>query len=357
MIRQHAGQVLVAGFSGHTPPTMLLSQAARGRLAGVILFRRNVVGVPEVAQLNRELLAAFPQAEPGLIAVDQEGGRVARLSNPVIELPSMSRLAACNDPELTRRVAYLLSTQLRDLGFNLNMAPVLDVHTNPDNPIIGDRSFGTNAEQVILHGRAMLEGMAQAGIAACGKHFPGHGDTAVDSHLALPRVRHDRSRLNAVELRPFAELCPHLPALMTAHLVMDALDPHVPATMSKPIVTDLLRGTFGFEGCLFSDDLEMRAVADDYGLSESGCAAIAAGCDALLICSQEHAVEAVYEALVLNAERDSSFASRLAEAAERTMRLRRGFANRVTFSAATAAEFEARSESLAVELAAKLAEL
>ena len=335
MLKQAAGQVLVVGFGGTQPPKELCAQATAGRLGGFILFRRNIVDVPALSDLNRQLLAAFPAEAPALLCVDQEGGRVWRVPEPVVRVPSMRELAGHHDLELTQRTAFELSTQLRTLGFNLNMAPVLDVDTNPDNPIIGDRSFGSTPEVVIAHGRAMLQGMAQAGLAACGKHFPGHGDTEVDSHLGLPRVRHPQQRIEAVELSPFAALAKELPSIMTAHIVFDALDPQRPATLSPAIATQLLRHTLGFEGVLISDDLEMRAISDHYGIEDAACQAIAAGCDALLICSKPELAAQAYEALVHHAEANSDFATRLQEAAARTLALRRRYPPQVTATAAS----------------------
>jgi beta-N-acetylhexosaminidase len=299
------------------------------------LFRRNIADVASLMELNRQLLAAFPADQPGLLSVDQEGGRVWRVPAPVLRVPPMRELAAHHDLQWTEATAFKLSTQLRALGFNLNMAPVLDVDTNPDNPIIGDRSFGATPELVIAHGRATLRGMEAAGIAGCGKHFPGHGDTEVDSHLGLPRVRHPRSRINAVELAPFAALAKELPAIMTAHIVFDALDPSRPATLSPIIATDLLRKELGFEGVLLSDDLEMRAISDHYGIDDAAWKSIAAGCDALLICSRPDLAHVAYEALVRRAEASSSFASRLQEAARRVLALRQRYVAKVTATAAS----------------------
>lgn len=330
MIEQHAGQVLVVGFAAGEPPAELLRDAAMDRLGGFILFRRNIPDLASLVALNRTLLAAFPQGKPGVLAVDQEGGRVARIGPPVLKLPPMKALAALGDLALTREVGRVLSLQLRALGFTLDMAPVLDVDTNPDNPIIGDRSFGPSVEQVVAQAGAFAQGMADAGLASCGKHFPGHGDTEVDSHLGLPRVRHGRERIEQVELAPFAALARHLPSLMTAHIVFDALDPARPATLSPTIVTDLLRRRLGFTGVLFSDDLEMRAIADHYGPEDAACLSIAAGCDALLICSQADQVSTVREALIRRAEADSVFAARLAEAAGRMMAMRRHYPGQVT---------------------------
>jgi beta-N-acetylhexosaminidase len=323
---QSAGQVIVAGFAAGAPPEVLLSLARGAELGGFILFRRNLGDLAEVVELTRTLLAAAPADRPIWIAVDQEGGRVARLGPPVVKLPAMRVLGAIDDPGLTRDAGALLGRQLRLLGFNLDFAPVLDVDTHPDNPVIGDRSFGREPELVIRHARAFSAGLASAQIAACGKHFPGHGDTELDSHFALPRLRHTRERLERVELAPFVALKNDLPCMMTAHVLFDALDANRPATLSPNVVNDLLRRELGFEGLIFSDDLEMKAVADRYGVAQAACLAIEAGCDSVLICSDVAASLAAREALIHKAEKNSVFAAQLAHAAQRSLSLRSCYA-------------------------------
>jgi beta-N-acetylhexosaminidase len=317
-----SGQVIVAGFDAGDPPEALRGLAQRGALGGFILFRRNLGTSSEIVELINDL-RALAGAGPALwIGVDQEGGRVARLRAPIVALPPMRALGEVDDPSLTREAALILGHQLRLLGFNLDFAPVLDVDTNPENPVIGDRSFGREPERVIRHARAFAEGLRAAGVTACGKHFPGHGDTLLDSHLALPRLSHARERLDRVELRPFAELCGELPALMTAHVVFDALDPGTPATLSRRIVSGLLRSELGFAGLVFSDDLEMKAISEGYRGGEAACLAIEAGCDTLLICSKPERVLEAREALIRRAEGDAAFAQRLHDAAARSLAAR-----------------------------------
>jgi beta-N-acetylhexosaminidase len=319
-----AGQVLVAGFAGHTPPDELVRAARAEHLAGFILFKRNLLGrADEVASLTATLCNALRPERPALLAVDQEGGRVSRLGPPVLQLPPMRTLGRIDDPDLTHRAARHLGRQLRALGFTMDFAPVLDVDTNPDNPVIGDRSFGATPERVIRHGLAFADGLQEAGVLACGKHFPGHGDTHLDSHLALPRLTHDRARLDEVELPPFRACRERVAAIMTAHVVFDALDPDTPATLSRRTVAELLRGELDYDGLVISDDLEMRAVADRMSVAEAAVAAIEAGCDLVLICSRHDACLEAHEALVLRAERDAAFANQLREAALRSIAMRR----------------------------------
>ena len=234
----------------------------------------------------------------------------------------MRTLAQASDPDLTRDAARILGRQLRALGFNLDFAPVLDVDTNPHNPVIGDRSFGDEPDQVIEQALAFAEGLHAGGLLSCGKHFPGHGDTDLDSHLALPALRHGRSRLEEIELRPFRAAVGRLPSLMTAHVIFEALDAEVPATMSRKVIEDLLRREIGYAGAVFSDDLEMKAVSDRYAIEDAGVLAIEAGCDLLLVCSDVDAAARLRETLTREAERSAGFRARLEEARSRADALR-----------------------------------
>ncbi len=260
-------------------------------LAGVVLFQKNVVAPTQVAALTAALRAITREGPPLWLSIDHEGGLVTRfpMSPPpggpaMTALPSAMALGAAGDPALARRAGEVAGRELRALGFSLNFAPVLDVNNNPANPVIGTRAFGETPAQVAAMGLAYVEGLRAAGVAATAKHFPGHGDVNVDSHLGLPRVDHDLARLRAVELAPFAEVArAGVAAVMTAHIVFPALDPSgVPATMSAPILTDLLRRGMEFRGFVVSDSLRMRAIVDHFGAGEAAVAAVRAGCDAVL---------------------------------------------------------------------------
>lgn len=323
-IRQAAGQVILAGFDGTTEaPPELRERAKRGELGGYVLFKRNLGTMDEVAALNRRLLDDSMKEFPLCLSLDQEGGRVARLKTPVITLPAMQKVATLGDATLTKRAGAILGAQLRALGFTLDFAPVLDINTNPANPVIGDRAFGTDAETVITHALAFAAGLHEGGVQSCGKHFPGHGDTELDSHLALPKLSHDRARLEKVELAPFRAAAGHIPSIMTAHVIFESLDSAVPATLSQKVITGLLREELKYDGVIISDDLEMKAVADHYKISDSACLAIEAGCDALLICSKPELVIEAQDALIARAEKDKSFAARLLDAASRFVAMRK----------------------------------
>jgi beta-N-acetylhexosaminidase len=323
-LERTAGGVIVCGFSGPRAPDVVQRWLADETVAGLILFTRNIADVDQASTLIQSCRSQSSASLPILVGVDQEGGRVSRFGPPVLQLPSMRTLAAPGDSQLTRDAATVLGRQLRAIGINLDFAPVLDVDTNPLNPVIGDRAFGNTPQAVIEHALAFAEGLHEGGVLSCGKHFPGHGDTDLDSHLALPTLRHDRARLEEIELRPFRAAVERLPSLMTAHVVFDAVDPSVPATMSRKVIGELLRDEVGFGGAVFSDDLEMKAVTDRYSIEEAGILAIAAGCDLLLVCSDLEAAARLRGALATEAGRSASFRARLSEARSRadTLRLR-----------------------------------
>jgi beta-N-acetylhexosaminidase len=311
-----------------------------------------------VAGLTAALAAAFPADLPPWIAVDQEGGRVQRLGAPVLQLPPMRSIGRIDDPALTEAIARALGGQLSARGFNMDFAPMLDVDTNPDSPVIGDRSFGAEPERVARHGRAFAHGLQAVGVAACGKHFPGHGDAALDSHFALPHVDHDRARLTRVELAPFAALAGELCSIMTAHIVFAALEAGRPATLSRAAITELLRRELGFGGVIFSDDLRMKAIADQIGIPQAACEAIAAGCDVLLVCDEPELSLQVHAALVARAEQDAAFVDRLRDAAARSLAARRRFPPRALSGAALAATLSSpQTRALEDRLAHALSQL
>lgn len=297
---RRCARLFMVGFPGQSMDTELKGLMADG-VYGVILFKRNVGSPAETAGLCRDL--KLEANRPLILSVDQEGGRVARLrGDPFISVPPLRHLGARNDEALAERVGRLLAYELRAIGFDWDFAPVLDVDTNPANPVIGDRSFSRDAHEVARLGVAMGRGLEAGGIASCGKHFPGHGDTSQDSHYELPHLPHDLSRLQSVELVPFAAYAKSgLAALMTAHVIFDAIDPKWPATMSEPVLGGILRRQMGFDGVVVSDDLEMNAIAKHYSVEEAAVLGTLAGVDLFLVCHhhdvQRRAIEAVVKAV------------------------------------------------------------
>jgi beta-N-acetylhexosaminidase len=316
----HPGQLLFAGFQGTEVPEDLAALLRQGRVGGVVLFARNLRDPGQVRGLVAELHALAPAEAPLCVAIDQEGGRVQRLRAPWTEWPPMRRLGERDDLEETARVARALARELADLGIDLDFAPVVDVDTNPANPVIGDRSFGREPERVARHARAFVRAMQAEGVAACAKHFPGHGDTHEDSHVALPRVDHPLARLREIELVPFrAAALAGVASMMTAHVLLPCFDDRVPATLCAPAL-ELLRRELGYDGLVFGDDFEMAAVAARFPPREATRRALEAGVDALLVCSRADVRD-----LVL-AELEAQPATRLAEPLRRLAALKDRFA-------------------------------
>ncbi len=317
------GQLIVGGYRGEEPSATFLASLRRGERAGAILFKRNLP-TWQAGYVASAMIADASSDEVGpVVAVDQEGGRVQRFGSPVLRLPPMRQLAQRADETLVAEVAETLGLQLRQLGFNVNFAPVLDVDTNPANPVIGDRSFSSDANVVARFGVAFALGLQAAGVAACGKHFPGHGDTTIDSHLDLPTVDTSPQRMQQVEFIPFyAAIEAGIDALMTAHIVVRQVDSERPATMSPTMVRGWLREQMGFRGVVFSDDLEMRAIAGRMEIGQAAVQAVRAGCDVLLICKREDWQDEAHASLVREAESSQEFRGYCEQAVARCRALR-----------------------------------
>ncbi|WP_225830501.1 glycoside hydrolase family 3 protein [Streptomyces sp. NK08204] len=310
--------VLQPGFDGTTAPDWVRRRLGEG-LASVALFGRNVVTEEQVTALTAQLRA---EREDLLVAIDEESGDVTRLEvRTGSSFPGSHALGAVDDPGLTRGVARELGRRLAACGVNFDWAPSADVNANPDNPVIGVRSFGAGTELVARHTAAWIEGLQSTGVAACTKHFPGHGDTGVDSHHALPRIDVDADTLHARELAPFrAAIEAGTRAVMSAHILVPALDPDRPGTLSRRVLTELLRGELGYQGLIVTDGMEMRAVSAAYGLERGAVLAIAAGADAICVgggLCDEATVLGLRDALVTAVRTGDLPEERLADAAAR----------------------------------------
>lgn len=322
-VRRHVGRLAIVGFTGQTVSNELRELVAEFDLGGVIYFARNVESPQQVAELSRET-AALAREWPLWISVDQEGGRVARLRAPFTEWPPAATLGRSGDETLAGRFAAALAAELRAVGVNLDYAPVMDVLTNAANPVIGDRALATCAEDVARLGAAVIRALEDAGVAACAKHFPGHGDTSVDSHEGLPVLDHDRRRLDAIELVPFRRaVAENVAAIMTAHILIPAIDPERPASFAPALVRDLLKHELGYQGVVMSDDLGMKAVSATHDPGEASLAAIAAGCDVVLLCNEPiDAQIRALESLIHAAESGRLPASRIDDAWARQHRVK-----------------------------------
>ncbi|MCX5204312.1 glycoside hydrolase family 3 protein [Streptomyces sp. NBC_00237] len=314
--------VLQPGFTGTSAPDWLLRSVGEG-LSSVGLFGRNIASPEQLAALTAQLRT---ERDDVLVAIDEEGGDVTRLEvRGGSSFPGNLALGAVDDVALTRDVARELGRRLAECGVNLNWAPSADVNSDPGNPVIGVRSFGADPQLVARHTAAYVEGLQASGVAACTKHFPGHGDTNVDSHHDMPRIDVDLATLHARELVPFrAAIAAGSKSVMSAHILLPALDPTRPATLSPQILTGLLREELGYQGLIITDGMEMQAISATYGIERGSVLAIAAGADAICVgggLADEETVLRLRDALVLAVRSGELPEERLADAAARVRAL------------------------------------
>jgi len=322
---EQIGQLFMLGFDGTGVSPEWAELQARHKPGGMILFARNLEHPAQIIELTNGLQTRSPHF-PLLIAIDQEGGRVSRLPEGFTIFPPCGVIGACRSEELAYAAASVTAAELRAVGVNMNMAPVLDVHSNPENPVIGDRAYGTDPEIVAELGLAAVRGLQGKGVVACGKHFPGHGDTSTDSHKELPVVTAPVETLLERELPPFHyAILNGLASLMTAHVLYPALDAERPATLSRTILTNLLREHWGFDGVVVTDDLEMHAISDHHGIGEAAVQAFLAGADILLICKDRNRAVDAMEAVQKAVEEGTIPRERLEASVHRIMRLKQTF--------------------------------
>ncbi|WHE06847.1 beta-N-acetylhexosaminidase [Thermoanaerobacterium thermosaccharolyticum] len=281
------GQMLMVGFHSDEYDDHIDELVSKYKIGNIILFSRNVKEKYQLAKLNRDIQDNVMKNTkiPAFIAIDQEGGMVTRIYKDATYLPGNMAIAATNDIENAYLIGSIAGEELRALGININFAPVLDVNNNPYNPVIGVRSYGENSDVVARFGINYIKGLQEKGVIATAKHFPGHGDTSVDSHIDLPVVQHDKNRLYNVELYPFINAIKNgVGAIMTAHILFPAFeDEKLPATLSYNILTNLLRLELKFHGLIMTDCMEMNAIAKYFGTEKAAAIAVKAGADIVLI--------------------------------------------------------------------------
>jgi beta-N-acetylhexosaminidase len=343
-LREKVGRMIMVGCQGESLSRGERLIFAEYGFGGFILVRKNCCEPRQILSLCRTLWESASGLPP-FIAIDEEGGKVHRLPRPFTHFPAAARIGAHNDLSLAYRVGRAMAAELSLAGFNLNFAPVLDVNSNPRNPIIGERAFGSNPKSVTDMSTAWMRGLGDGGIIPCGKHFPGHGDTHEGSHLALPTVEKSLADLGAIELPPFIEACHRgIDALMTAHVKFTALDPTHAATLSEPIVTGLLRHQLGYDGVVFSDDMEMKAISDHYDVGGAATLALRSGVDVMLFCDDlEKAVQAL-ESLHAEAERQPALRAQVEASHRRSSELKERRLK--AFSGVTENELEDRLKRL-----------
>lgn len=331
-VEEKVGQLMIVGLAGKQADKTIREHIGQRFIGGVTLFNRNIQSPQQVAQLTNELqrlAQATKRQIPLFIAVDQEGGWVTRLKKGATILPGNMALGATDSTELAERAGEITAIELSAVGINLNFAPVVDVNNNPNNPVIDRRAFGESPEQVSRLGAAYIRGLQENGLLATAKHFPGHGDTTVDSHTALPTVKHDLDRIRAIELKPFrATIEAGVSAIMTAHIVYSALDAERPATLSRLILTNLLREELGFDGLIITDDMEMKAIDDRYPAGEAAVMAVEAGADIVLTLWTPTKQRAVYAALLAAVKRGRISKGRLDASVRRILKGKRAWFDR-----------------------------
>ncbi|MCW5851206.1 MAG: beta-N-acetylhexosaminidase [Anaerolineae bacterium] len=321
-LEQKVGQVVMGGFPDPAADPATLAAIRDGSLGNIILFARNCPDPQSVARLTRSLQDAAPI--PLLIAADQEGGTVSRLTHGATIMPGAMALGATDDPDLAERVAGVMADEMRAVGINVVLAPVADVNANPLNPVIGVRAFGEDPGQVSRFVAAMTRGFQARGLAACLKHFPGHGDTSVDSHHALPRIDHSLAQMEQVGLVPFrAGIAAGVALVMTTHILFPALDPNHPSTLSRAILTGLLRDRLGFEGVVITDSMEMAGITQSRTPAQACLAAFAAGADIVCPSHEREDQAGAYRLILAAVQRGDIPRARLDAAVGRILALKR----------------------------------
>ena len=326
--------MLFVGFQGKSITPELKELIEKYHIGGIIFFSRNIEDVFQLSDLIYEaqtLALGQKDGIPLLIGIDQEGGRVARLKQPLTVFPPASILGRTRSAELAYRQGMVQAIELKALGFNINFSPVLDIDTNPESPIIGDRSFGSTPKLVSMMGCSVIRGLQQNGVIACGKHFPGHGDASVDSHLELPVLNHDIKRLISLELRPFkAAIKEKVESIMTAHIHFPKIDiEKIPATFSRKIIKGILRKKLGFKGVVFSDDLEMKAVENNVTIENAAVSSLEAGINMLLVCHSYEKQIKIFETILEKVKKGEISKTSITEANKRIFNLKKRYIGRL----------------------------
>ncbi|MFH0802159.1 MAG: glycoside hydrolase family 3 N-terminal domain-containing protein [bacterium] len=322
-LEQKAAQMVMVDFSGEEADAEVAASFKRHCWGGAILFPKNLKNAAQTANLLHSLqeISIAQSSLPLLTAVDQEGGMTAPLFFATALSPGNMAIAATGNKRYAYEAARLSALELVNIGFNLNFAPVADINNNSENPVIGVRSFGDDPAQVAELTAEAVRGFMDGGIGACAKHFPGHGDTKMDSHLLLPSVSHGKERLDAVELLPFrAAIAAGVDSIMTAHILFPALDTERPATLSPAILSDLLRHEMAFDGLIITDSMAMKAIADHYGQGEAAVQSVMAGADIVLACGPQDKQVEILEALIRSIREKKISPERLDESVSRILR-------------------------------------
>lgn len=326
-LEEKVGQLFQVGFQSKSINREIKDLIENHHIGGVIYFTRNIENLEQTASLSKNLQQLALNSGSGIplfISVDQEGGKVRRIKD-LTYFPANIEIGATGDKELSRKAAAVTAKELKGLGINVNLAPVLDVNNNPANPVIGERSFGADPILVAEMGVAYIKGLQAEDIIATVKHFPGHGDTAVDSHFDLPVINHSRERLDQVELYPFKKAIEAgVDSIMAAHIYFSTIEPEagIPATLSKAVLNDLLREELNFDGVIITDDMEMGAIKNSFGTAAGAVKTIEAGADIVLISHSYDKQKQAIEALIKAVENGRISEKRIEESLRRIIKLK-----------------------------------
>ncbi|MDP4179633.1 MAG: beta-N-acetylhexosaminidase [Bacillota bacterium] len=318
------GQLVIAGIDGTTIDSNARSLIDDYHVGGIILFKDNIQNAAQALELINSIKETnLVNKLPIFVSVDEEGGRVTRMPDELKKFPSSQAIGKKNNEETSYKIGAAIGKELKQFGFNLDFAPVLDIFSNPKNKVIGDRAFGKEPELVKKLGVSTMKGLQDENIISVVKHFPGHGDTLVDSHKGLPVVNYDLTRLNKFELIPFREAIKNnADAVMAAHILLPKIDPLYPASLSKNIITNILREEMGFDGVVMTDDLTMGAIEKNYKIENAAVKSINAGCDETLVCHDYKKVAMVIGALKKAVEEGTISTERLDQSVYRIIRLK-----------------------------------
>jgi len=318
------GQLVITGFDGYTMDDNITNLIKVHSVGGVILFSKNVENSNQLLSLINSIKSKNSQNKtPLFVSIDEEGGRVSRIPKEITRLPSNGVIGKRNDDDLSYKIGKIIGEELKAFGFNMNFAPVLDINSNPNNPVIGDRSFGNTTDIVNKLGIKTTEGLIENNIVPVVKHFPGHGDTSVDSHIGLPVVNKDLTELNDFELIPFKEAIKNnVDAIMVSHILLNKIDSTSPSSMSKAVITDMLRENLKFPGVIITDDMTMGAIVKYYDIGDAAVKSINAGCDIILVCHDYNNSLKVIDSLKTAAQNNTVTAQRINESVYRILKLK-----------------------------------
>ncbi|WP_337099306.1 beta-N-acetylhexosaminidase [Paenibacillus sp. YIM B09110] len=327
-LNEKIGQMIIVGLEGTKADKEAIKMIKENKIGGFILFKDNMSSADQIVSLLNALKSENESNNiPLWLSVDQEGGKVNRLPKSFVGIPTAKSIGAADNDSYTGAVSQAIGLALKSLGFNMDFAPVLDINSNPNNPVIGSRSFGSNADSVIRHGIGTMEGLRSNHIAAVVKHFPGHGDTSVDSHLELPVVGKSLSELEQFELLPFKEaIAQDADAVMVAHLLIPSIDDTNPASLSKEIITGLLRDELGYDGVVMTDDMTMGGIINHHDIGEAAVRSIQAGTDIVLVGHDNGMQNKVYNALKASADSGELSKEKIDEHVHRILELKAKYA-------------------------------